>query len=84
MIKRANQASLELKEQLGPEAEELIARIRERARNLYLNHQLLCAEAVMVALNNGLDGGLSDAQAVAMAAPFCVLRWEKAGAFAAL
>jgi hypothetical protein len=66
MIKRANQASLELKEQLGPEAEELIARIRERARNLYLNHQLLCAEAVMVALNNGLDGGLRESQAIAI------------------
>ena len=33
---------------------------------------MLCTEAVVVALNHGLDGGLTDAQAVAMAAPFCM------------
>jgi C_GCAxxG_C_C family probable redox protein len=50
--------------------EALIARISERARNLFLSRQLQCAEAVMVALNRGLRGGLSEAQAVALAAPF--------------
>jgi C_GCAxxG_C_C family probable redox protein len=49
----------------------LIVPIRERARNLYLSRQFLCAEAVLVALNRGLGGGLTDAQAIAMAAPFC-------------
>jgi C_GCAxxG_C_C family probable redox protein len=51
--------------------EELIAPIRERARNLYLTRQFLCTEAVLVALNHGLDGGLTNAQAIAIAAPFC-------------
>lgn len=47
-----------------PLAEQLIAQITERARNLYQTRQLLCTEAVVVALNHGLDGGLTDAQAV--------------------
>jgi C_GCAxxG_C_C family probable redox protein len=51
--------------------EALIAPIRERARNLYLTRQFLCTEAVLVALNHGLGGGLTDAQAIAIAAPFC-------------
>lgn len=63
-------------EPLNSAAETLIAQIRERAHNLYLTRQLLCTEAVMVALNNGLDGGLSEAQAVAMAAPFCAALGE--------
>jgi C_GCAxxG_C_C family probable redox protein len=50
--------------------EALVAKIKERTRNLYLTRQLLCAEAVLVALNQGLNGCLSDAQAVAVAAPF--------------
>ncbi|MBU0544075.1 MAG: C-GCAxxG-C-C family protein [Proteobacteria bacterium] len=33
---------------------------------------MLCTEAVVVTLNNSLGGGLTDAQAVAMAAPFCM------------
>jgi C_GCAxxG_C_C family probable redox protein len=50
--------------------EALIARISECARNLFLSRQLQCAEAVMVALNRGLRGGLSKAQAVSLSAPF--------------
>lgn len=61
---------------LNPAAEDLVRQIRERARNLYLSRQMLCTEAVMVALNQGLGGGLSEAQAVAMAAPFCVALGE--------
>lgn len=53
-------------------AEVLIGRVRERARNLYETRQMLCTEAVLSALNQGLNGGLTDAQATAMAAPFCV------------
>lgn len=56
----------------SPQAEALIDQITKRAENLYLTRQLLCAEAVVVTLNKGLDGGLSESQAVAMAAPFCV------------
>jgi len=67
---------LELKEKNDSQVESLIARIKERARNLYLTHQLLCAEAVVMALNNGLNGGLSDSQVVAMTAPFCVALGE--------
>jgi C_GCAxxG_C_C family probable redox protein len=59
-------------EKLSPEAEDLIRKIKERARSLYLTRQLLCTESIMVALNQGLDGGLSEAQALATAAPFSV------------
>lgn len=65
-----------LHQQLGVEAEALITAISSRARNLYLTRQLLCTEAVVVALNHGLNGGLSEAQAVAMAAPFCAAMGE--------
>jgi C_GCAxxG_C_C family probable redox protein len=61
---------------LDPAAEDLVRQIRERARNLYLSRQMLCTEAVMVALNQGLGGGLSEERAVAMAAPFCVALGE--------
>lgn len=59
-----------------PESETLIARIRDRARNLYETRQLLCTEAVVVALNQGLGGGLTEAQATAVAAPFSVAMGE--------
>lgn len=55
-----------------PETRFLVARLRDHAKNLYETHQLLCAEAVLVSLNQGLDGGLTEDQAVTMAAPFCV------------
>ncbi|MGD2096079.1 MAG: C-GCAxxG-C-C family protein [Desulfobacterales bacterium] len=55
-----------------PQAEALIARIKKRAGNLYQTRQLLCTEAVVVTLNKALSGGLSDAQAVAVAAPFSI------------
>jgi C_GCAxxG_C_C family probable redox protein len=54
------------------QAEALIAQIKKRAGNLYQTRQLLCAEAVVVTLNKALNGGLSDAQAVAVAAPFSI------------
>jgi C_GCAxxG_C_C family probable redox protein len=55
-----------------PKAEALIAQVQKRAENLYLTRQMLCAEAVVVTLNKALNGGLSDAQAVAVAAPFSI------------
>ena len=55
-----------------PQAEALIAQIKKRAGNLYHTRQLLCTEAVVVTLNKALNGGLSDAQAVAVAAPFSI------------
>ena len=55
-----------------PKTEALIALIKKRAENLYLTRQMLCAEAVVVTLNKALNGGLSEAQAVAIAAPFSI------------
>jgi C_GCAxxG_C_C family probable redox protein len=54
----------------GPQAEAVIAQIKKRAGNLYQTRQMLCAEAVVVTLNKAFMGGLSDTQAVAVAAPF--------------
>lgn len=59
-----------------PKTETLIAGIADRARNLYLTRQMLCTEAVVTALNQGLKGGLTDAQATAMSAPFCIALGE--------
>jgi C_GCAxxG_C_C family probable redox protein len=55
-----------------PQTEAVIVQIRERARNLFETRQMLCTEAVVVTINSSLDGGLTDVQAVAMAAPFCM------------
>ncbi|WP_161626891.1 C-GCAxxG-C-C family protein [Desulfospira joergensenii] len=57
---------------MDPEVESLVIRLKDHARNLYETRQLLCSEAVLVALNQGLSGGLTEDQAVTMAAPFCV------------
>lgn len=51
--------------------ERIVEQIRERASNLFLTRQFLCAEAVMVSLNRRLGGGLKESQAVTLAAPFC-------------
>ncbi len=59
-----------VKDRTGLTAEALISAIRQEALELYNAHKYWCSEAVLVALNRGLDGGLNDAQAVAMAAPF--------------
>ena len=64
------------KKVLPDETEALIHRIKDRASNLYLTRQMLCTEAVMSAINQGLDGGLTDAQATAMAAPFSAAMGE--------
>jgi C_GCAxxG_C_C family probable redox protein len=56
--------------------EALITGIADRARNLYLTRQMLCTEAVVTALNQGLGGGLTEAQATAMSAPFCIALGE--------
>ena len=58
------------------QTETLIIGIADRARNLYLTRQMLCTEAVVTALNQGLKGGLTDVQATAVSAPFCVALGE--------
>lgn len=57
-------------------AEALVGQIRDQAKNLYVTRQMLCAEAVLVTLNQGLEGGLTDHQAMAMAAPFSMAMGE--------
>lgn len=76
MSNTINNFAADQMERLSPEAEALISQVKERARSLYLTRQLLCTESIMVALNQGLDGGLSEAQALAMAAPFSVALGE--------
>ncbi|SMC56442.1 C_GCAxxG_C_C family probable redox protein [Desulfocicer vacuolatum DSM 3385] len=61
-----------MEDNCNPAAAHLVVSLKEYARNLYETRQLLCSEAVLVALNKGLNGGLTEEQAVAMAAPFCV------------
>ncbi len=48
--------------------EALICEIRAKAENLYNSHRFLCSEAIIVALNGALDGGLTEEQAVGIAA----------------
>jgi C_GCAxxG_C_C family probable redox protein len=51
----------------GIERVTLSETIRERAKNLFLTRQLLCSEAVLVALNKEFVGGLSDDMAIRLA-----------------
>jgi C_GCAxxG_C_C family probable redox protein len=46
------------------------ALIAGRARNLFATRQMYCSEAVLLALNRSLGGGLQDHQAPALAGPF--------------
>ncbi len=45
-------------------AEALIKKIRQRTENLFTTKQLMCSEAVLTVLNQGLKGGLSPEMAV--------------------
>ena len=55
------------KADLAMERKQLAQTIGARAKNLYLTGQLLCSEAVLVVLNKGLGGGLSDDVAIRLA-----------------
>ncbi len=57
-------------EQPGPTIESRISAIQKLALDLYVTQKFWCSEAVLVALNRCLNGGLSDAQALAIGAPF--------------
>jgi C_GCAxxG_C_C family probable redox protein len=50
--------------------EELVGLIRRRVENLFKTHQLLCAEAVLYVLNQGLRGGLEPKAAIRLASGF--------------
>ena len=58
------------KEQRLAQTEALVIQVKERARHLYESRQFLCTEAVVVAMNQDLGGGLTEDQALAVAAPF--------------
>lgn len=51
-------------------SEELVGLIRRRVENLFNTHQLLCAEAVLYVLNQGLRGGLDPGAAIRIASGF--------------
>jgi C_GCAxxG_C_C family probable redox protein len=49
---------------LGHRGETLINKIRQRTENLFMTRQLMCSEAVLTVLNQGLKGGLAPEIAV--------------------
>ncbi len=49
---------------LSPKPEEISQLTQERAKNFFLSKQLFCSEAVLLTLNHGLDGGMSDELAI--------------------
>ena len=67
---------MDSKVKISHRTENLISQIGDRARNLYETRQMLCTEAVVVALNKGLGGGLTQSQSMAIAAPFCAAMGE--------
>ena len=54
------------------ESKNVIELIQARATNLYETRQLYCSEAVLVALNYGFGGGLSEKSAIGLASAFPV------------
>jgi C_GCAxxG_C_C family probable redox protein len=55
---------------LSETAEELVGLLRRKAENLFETNQLLCSEAVLLTLNQGLGGGLPPEAAIRIASPF--------------
>jgi C_GCAxxG_C_C family probable redox protein len=49
---------------LSPQGETLVNKIRQRTENLFMTRQLMCSEAVLTVLNQGLKGGLAPEIAV--------------------
>jgi C_GCAxxG_C_C family probable redox protein len=49
---------------LGHRGETLVNKIRQRTENLFITGQLMCSEAVLTVLNQGLKGGLAPEVAV--------------------
>lgn len=52
------------KKLLNHRGETLINKIRQRTENLFMTRQLMCSEAVLTVLNQGLKGGLAPEIAV--------------------
>ncbi|MCT4535386.1 C-GCAxxG-C-C family (seleno)protein [Halodesulfovibrio sp.] len=58
--------------ELSPEAEAVVERLKLQAENLFETRALLCAEAVMVTLNEAFDGSLSEEEAINLGSTFCM------------
>ena len=55
---------------IDPRIEQVAEMIGKRAENLFLSRRMLCTEAVLVALNEGLGGDLTVDMAVRLASGF--------------
>ena len=62
--------------QQSPDTEKLIQQLGDRAENLFITRRFFCTEAVLFALNKGLDGGLTENQVIAISAPFAAAMGE--------
>ena len=49
---------------LSPEPKEVSQLAQERAKDFFVSKQLYCSEAVLVTINHGLGGGMSDELAI--------------------
>lgn len=64
--------------------QDLAGKIGRRAENLFLTHQFYCSESILLSLNKGLGGGLSESQAIGLAAPYSMAMGESGCACGAL
>ncbi|SIO16654.1 C-GCAxxG-C-C family (seleno)protein [Halodesulfovibrio marinisediminis] len=58
--------------ELSPEAEAIVEKLKLQAENLFETRALLCAEAVLVTLNEAFDGSLSEEEAINLGSTFCM------------
>ncbi|WP_290920947.1 C-GCAxxG-C-C family (seleno)protein [Halodesulfovibrio sp.] len=58
--------------ELSPEAEAMVEKLKLRAENLFSTRALMCAEAVLVTLNEAFDGSLSEEEAINLGSTFCM------------
>lgn len=63
----AGPASPEPSPGLPAAADEVAGAVRERARALFQSRRMMCSEALLTAVNDAFDGGLTERQAVALA-----------------
>jgi C_GCAxxG_C_C family probable redox protein len=54
-----------------PPHQDIIKLVGQRAENFYRNHRLCCSESILLVLNHGFSGGLTDEQAKQLGAGFC-------------
>ncbi|MCG8529540.1 MAG: C-GCAxxG-C-C family protein [Desulfovibrionales bacterium] len=56
----------------APDVAAAIAQAKHRAENLFETRALLCAEAVMLSLNETFEGPLTEAEAIQLGSTFCM------------